>query len=250
MAGMSELIEEESTGSPAEDLRDVILEVAPQTCHPPYDVTTLDALDAAAVVSVLGMELLMSLLSISLSYHPWKVIWLMLPLLAAGCQMEAVKPGASCQEEHQSLWALAAALVLMLQIFLMSCLEGQVLLPAGCFLLLNFGLWSKAASFPQELPRSPLEEVSVVAPEEVSPEIPNTLVEMELEEMCSICLRPLGVEPLRRLHCGHAFHQGCIDPWLRSVRRGETRLCPMRCENPQVPRAPLQRNRLAAVGGA
>lgn len=30
--------------------------MAPQTCHPPYDVTTLDALDAAAVVSVLGME--------------------------------------------------------------------------------------------------------------------------------------------------------------------------------------------------
>eukprot|EP00913_Durusdinium_trenchii_P005526 g5149.t1 len=166
MAGMSELIEEESTGSPAEDLRDVILEVAPQTCHPPYDVTTLDALDAAAVVSVLGMEpqglkgpkgraaeMVVEVVKacISLSYHPWKVIWLMLPLLAAGCQMEAVKPGASCQEEHQSLWALAAALVLMLQIFLMSCLEGQVLLPAGCFLLLNFGLWSKAASFPQEL---------------------------------------------------------------------------------------------------
>jgi len=41
---------------------------------------------------------------------------------------------------------------------------------------------------------------------------------------CAICIGELRPgEGLRRLHCGHAFHRGCIDLWL--LRRADCPLC-------------------------
>lgn len=42
-------------------------------------------------------------------------------------------------------------------------------------------------------------------------------------EGCAVCLEPLQPgELVRRLPCGHCFHQPCVDPWLL-----EQRSCPM-----------------------
>mmetsp|Transcript_60174 Transcript_60174/g.174300 ORF Transcript_60174/g.174300 Transcript_60174/m.174300 type:complete len:163 (-) Transcript_60174:231-719(-) len=49
------------------------------------------------------------------------------------------------------------------------------------------------------------------------------------DELCAVCLE--GLEPgqlQRRLHCGHAFHQSCVDAWfVRSGPAAEVLRCPM-----------------------
>lgn len=50
--------------------------------------------------------------------------------------------------------------------------------------------------------------------------IETTQVEgdMVCVEECTICIEAISAGNLiRKLHCGHAFHQSCIDPWLRRI---------------------------------
>lgn len=267
--------EDESIGSDlgVEVPMDVVLEVAPGPCHQRTSPAPW------GLWRILAMELLLSLLSISLTYRPWKVTWLFLtlPLLAAAFrfQLAAIQFKDSSVEEQQlyQLWLHGAScLSAMLQVCLMCFVpvaDSKDMLPSAmCFVLLNIGAWTSVAAARSLQEHVVSDKSSLVA------ELPavdvgtvdagDVSADTELDaEICSICLRPLAMEvPLRRLHCGHAFHQGCIDTWLRTVTRGETRLCPMRCENPtlQVPlgthrAAPgvasgLARTRLAAAGGA
>lgn len=38
----------------------------------------------------------------------------------------------------------------------------------------------------------------------------------EFEKRCSICLVPWAAgDWARELPCGHVFHPGCVDPWLK-----------------------------------
>jgi len=124
---------------------------------------------------------------------------------------------------------------------------------ALCFMFLNIG-YSSAMMMARRLqevaqPEQKCNDSAEVAVVQVTEWTANA---EELTEACSICLRPLGVEPLRRLHCGHAFHRSCIEGWLRSgVISRETRICPLRCENPQLPpRRQSPKQRMAAAGGA
>lgn len=273
---VTEMSEDESVGSEeigVEVPMDVVLEVAPGPCQ-------RHTVAPWGLWRFLGMELLLSMLSISLSYRPWKVTWLFLtlPLLAAAfrCQLAAAqnKQSSSSVEEQQlyQLWlhgasCLSAMLQVCLMCFVPTVTEDlwDIVPSAMCFVLLNIGAWTSVAaarSLQEHVVSDKSSAVALQLPVDMEPVdvIDVSVAETELEEICSICLRPLATEPLRRLHCGHAFHQGCIDAWLRTVTRGETRLCPMRCENPvQVRTAPpvtapgvasVQRNRLAAAGGA
>ena len=37
-----------------------------------------------------------------------------------------------------------------------------------------------------------------------------------LEETCTICCSEMTEgDKIYKLHCGHTFHQACIDPWLK-----------------------------------
>jgi hypothetical protein len=51
-------------------------------------------------------------------------------------------------------------------------------------------------------------------------EIGNALFDVDESATCTVCqegLRVEGTGPLRRIrHCGHAFHQNCIDTWFSS----------------------------------
>ncbi|CAE7883964.1 BRH1 [Symbiodinium microadriaticum] len=134
--------------------------------------------------------------------------------------------------------------------------QQDVVFPSAlCFVFLNIGfaLAMVATNILQEiaLPARKGEATPEVSVVEVTE---STARAEELAEACSICLRPLGIgEPLTRLHCGHAFHRPCIEGWLRSgVISRDTRICPLRCENPPQPPPPrpTSRQRLAALGGA
>eukprot|EP00435_Cladocopium_sp_Y103_P038687 s964_g10.t1 len=260
---VTEMSEDESLGSEigVDVPMDVVLEVAPGPCQrhtvAPWGLWRFLGMES----QLQGWgELLLSMLSISLSYRPWKVTWLFLtlPLLAAAfrCQLSAVqyKQSSSSVEEQQlyQIWLHGAScLSAMLQVCLMCFVPAvtedswDIVPSAMCFVLLNIGAWTSVAaarSLQEHVVSDKSSAVALQLPVDMEPVddvIDVSVAETELEEICSICLRPLATEPLRRLHCGHAFHQGCIDAWLRTVTRGETRLCPMRCENPvQVRTAP------------
>ena len=46
---------------------------------------------------------------------------------------------------------------------------------------------------------------------------------------CCICIEPYSIDTfIRRLKCGHTFHQSCIDKWLiAKYRDDEALLCPL-----------------------
>ncbi|KAM3578310.1 hypothetical protein VKS41_009431 [Umbelopsis sp. WA50703] len=49
-------------------------------------------------------------------------------------------------------------------------------------------------------------------------------------EDCAVCLEQFvtNVSQVRKLPCGHIFHTGCIDPWLRD-RNGYCPICKTNC---------------------
>lgn len=70
-----------------------------------------------------------------------------------------------------------------------------------------------------------------------SPAVGNSTV--EYDTTCVICISALEEgDEVAKLPCGHLFHKGCIDPWLR-----EQACCPLRCQRPSDPprgsRAPV-----------
>jgi E3 ubiquitin-protein ligase SDIR1 len=56
------------------------------------------------------------------------------------------------------------------------------------------------------------------------------------EALCAICLEGYAAgNRVQRLRCAHAFHAGCLEPWLRQQGTGAT--CPM-CKHPVWGSAP------------
>ena len=54
--------------------------------------------------------------------------------------------------------------------------------------------------------------------------------------VCALCLEEYAEgDCLRHLHCGHTFHQRCIDVWLLQKLRMQVRTCPMCKGDPVQP---------------
>jgi hypothetical protein len=52
--------------------------------------------------------------------------------------------------------------------------------------------------------------------------------ENESDNSCSICLEVVSKGgDNRMLECGHVFHKVCIDQWLKQIKRGQDRFCPV-----------------------
>lgn len=68
--------------------------------------------------------------------------------------------------------------------------------------------------------------------------------EMRGEEMsCAVCLSDFDRDAvLRRLPCGHSFHRGCIDKWLK-----RNKVCPLCLQDIEVTGSPLSRPSKKAI---